>query len=246
MAPSVDCLRVAVTSPLQRLFSKVVTFRTGEATTAWLMFAYSFLAMTAYNILKPVTRSKFIGALGSDNLPYVQLAAGLLIGLLMHGYSRASDRVPRRWLVPLTQALEVLLLLVFWVLFKTEAAWVSVAFYVVGLILGVLLISQFWTLANDFYDPRQAKRLFGFIGGGASLGGATGAGLTLLAVEHVGTNNLLLVSSVLLAGCVAVVWAIANQQKTWTAGRRRKSVAWAAARRCGCWAVRATCRSSRS
>ena len=45
------------------------------------------------------------------------------------------------------------------------------AFYVWGALLGILLISQFWTLANDIYDPRQAKRLFGFIGGGAQLGG---------------------------------------------------------------------------
>ena len=44
-----------------------------------------------------------------------------------------------------------------------------------ALILGILLISQFWTLANDIYDPRQAKRLFGFIGGGSSLGGAGAA-----------------------------------------------------------------------
>ncbi len=53
------------------------------------MFAYSFLAMTAYNILKPITRSKFITALGADNLPYVQLAAGVVIGVLMHVYSWA-------------------------------------------------------------------------------------------------------------------------------------------------------------
>ena len=33
------------------------------------MFAYSFLAMTAYNILKPLTRSQFIKNLGADNLP---------------------------------------------------------------------------------------------------------------------------------------------------------------------------------
>ena len=57
-------------------------------------------------------------------------------------------------------------------------------------ILAILLISQFWTLANDVYDPRQAKRIFGFIGGGASLGGATGAGLTafLVAVGRLATT----------------------------------------------------------
>ena len=53
----------------------------------------------------------------------------------------------------------------------------SIAFYLWGVLTGSLLISQFWTLANDVYDARQAKRLFGFIGGGASLGGIVGAGV---------------------------------------------------------------------
>ena len=76
------------------------------------------------------------------------------------------------------------MLVVFWFLFQTDATWVSVAFYVAGLILGVLLISQFWTLANVVYDPRQAKRLFGFIGGGAPLGGIAGSALASYASQH--------------------------------------------------------------
>jgi ATP:ADP antiporter, AAA family len=202
-----------MTSLLRRLFGSLVTLREGEAATALLMFAYSFLAMTSYNILKPITRSKFISALGADNLPYVQLAAGVLIGVLMQLYSHAIARLPRRWVIPLTQAGGVGLLLLFWFLFRTGATWVSVAFYVLGLVLGILLISQFWTLANDIYDPRQARRLFGFIGGGASLGGAMGAALTALAVEEVGTNNLLLVSAAILGVCVALVTAIVRRQQ---------------------------------
>ena len=62
-----------MTSLLTRLFGKVVTLREGEAATALLMFAYSFLAMTAYNIVSPITQSKFISDLGADNLPYVEL-----------------------------------------------------------------------------------------------------------------------------------------------------------------------------
>jgi ATP/ADP translocase len=69
------------------------------------------------------------------------------------------------------------LLVVFWFLFQTAAAWVSVVFYLLGLIFGLLLISQFWTVANLVYNPRQAKRLFGFIGGGAPLGGMAGSAL---------------------------------------------------------------------
>ena len=202
-----------MTSLLRRLFGKLVTLREGEAATALLMFASSFLAMTSYNILKPITRSKFITALGADNLPYVQLAAGVLIGVLMQLYSQAIARLPRRWVIPVTQAGGVAVLVLFWFLFRTGATWVSVAFYVLGLVLGVLLISQFWTLANDIYDPRQARRLFGFIGGGASLGGAMGAALTALAVEAVGTDNLLLVSAAILGLCVALVAAIVRRQQ---------------------------------
>ena len=126
----------------------------------------------------------------------------------MHVYAGAIARLPRRWVIPATQASEVALLVLFWVLFRTGGDWVSVAFYVLGLVLGVLLISQFWTLANDIYDPRQARRLFGFIGGGASLGGATGAAVTAFAVEEVGTDNLLLVSAAVLSLSVGIVAAI--------------------------------------
>ena len=48
---------------------KIVTLGEGETATALMMFAYSFLTMTSYNILKPITRSKYITALGADNLP---------------------------------------------------------------------------------------------------------------------------------------------------------------------------------
>lgn len=181
--------------------------------TAFLMFAYSFLAMTSYNIVKPITRSQFISSLGADNLPWVQFGSGILIGVVMQFYSRAIASVPRRWTIPITQAGMIGLLLLFWVLFtQVGAEWVSVAFYFLGLILGLLLISQFWTLANDVYDPRQAKRLFGFIGGGSSLGGATGAAMTRFLVDELGTNNMLLVSAAALTGCLFIVNSVLRRE----------------------------------
>lgn len=197
---------------LQRLLKPIVDVRKEEALTALLMFLYSFLAMTSYNILKPITRSKFISDLGADNLPYVLLAAGVLIGVIMQGYSRGTALLPRKWVVPAAQASAAGLLVVFWFLFQTGATWVPVAFYLFGLILGILLISQFWTIANDIFDPRQAKRLFGFIGGGASLGGIMGSSILQFA-QQVGTNNLLLVSAAILAVCIFVVAAILRQRR---------------------------------
>ena len=199
---------MAMRTLLHRLLGSATSIRPEETAPVALMFAYSFLAMTSYNIVKPLTRSQFIATLGSDNLPYVLFVAGMLIGVVMHLYTSAIRRLPPRHVIPVTQAAIIGLLVVFWGLLQTGAGWVTVAFYFFGLILGILLISQFWTLANDIFDARQAKRLFGFIGGGASLGGALGAGITAFLVEEVGSEQLVLVSAAALAGCTGIVFLL--------------------------------------
>jgi ATP:ADP antiporter, AAA family len=198
---------------LRKLLRPLVELRENETATAALMFLYSFLAMTAYNIIQPITRSKFISDLGADNIPYVQFVSGLLIGAIMQGYVKGTSLLPRRWVIPAAQAVLVGLLVLFWFLFQTDQQWVSVAFYILGLILGLLLISQFWTLANAIYDPRQAKRIFGFIGGGATLGGMMGAGLTALIAEKIGTNSLLLWSAAILSLCIFIVTVVLGRER---------------------------------
>src|SRR4029453_12680016 len=111
----------------ERVVDRLTNTRSDERTVALLMFAYSFLAMTAHNILKPVTKSKFIDQLGSDNLPYVLLASSVLIGVLMHLYSRAISRLPRQYVIPITQSALVAMLVIFWALLRTDAVWVTVA-----------------------------------------------------------------------------------------------------------------------
>lgn len=198
----------------RRVLSPVVTFREGEATTSVLMFLYSFLVMTAYNSIKPSAASKFIEDLGAENVPYAFLIAGVSMGFILNLYSRGVSKVRKLWVLPGTQILLVSLLVSFWFLFQTGEPWVSAAFFFFGrLLLGIFLISQFWTLANDIYDPRQAKRVFGFIGGGATLGGMTGSGLTALLVERVGTVNLILVSAGILSLCFFLILEIQRRTK---------------------------------
>ena len=198
---------------LHRILTPFVDVRKDEALTALLMFVYSFLAMTAYNIIQPLTRSKVIQSLGAVNVPWVILGSGLIIGMLMVGYTKLVAALPRRWALPITQGLMAATMVTFWFLFRTGATWVSIAFYIWGALLGILLISQFWTLANGIYDPRQAKRMFGFVGGGVMLGGMTGSGLTALIVETVGTNALLLWSSGALILCMAIVSLVLGREQ---------------------------------
>jgi ATP:ADP antiporter, AAA family len=201
-----------------RLLAPIVSVREGETLTAVMMFAYAFLAMTAYNIVKPITKSKFIEKLGAEQMPYALLIMAVLVGLIMQAYSRAAGRMPRKWVIPLTQAGMAAVLVAFWTLFKTGAAWVPIAFYVIGYgIFGILMVSQFWTLANDVYDARQAKRLFGFIGGGTTLGGIAGSAILTLLATRVGTENLLLVSAAVIATCAVLVGIV--QQRTQPAAR---------------------------
>jgi AAA family ATP:ADP antiporter len=197
---------------IRKLLSPVVELRKEEVATALMMFAYTFLLMWSYNIIKPITRSAFIKELGADNIPWMPLVASFVIAGFMAGYTWLVARLPQRWGLPLIQTGMAAVMVMFWFLFRTQATVVAAAFYLWGLILGVLLTSQFWTLANVTYDPRQAKRLFGFIGGGAPLGGLAG-GYMAYKANFFGTFNLLLYSAVLLTLAVGIVSLILAREK---------------------------------
>ena len=124
---------------IQRVLTPIVQVREEERTTLLAMFLYSFLAMTSYNIVKPLATAKFISDLGADNLPYVLLVAGVAIGVIMQWYSRVIGRLPHKWVIPSTQAGLLGALLVFWALFQAGQSWASAGMYFFRLILGLLL-----------------------------------------------------------------------------------------------------------
>ena len=84
-------------SSFRRVLGSVVPFREGEAVTGMLMFIYSFLVMTAYNIIKPSAASTFIADVGARYVPYAYLIAGVSIGFILHYYGRAVGRIPKLW-----------------------------------------------------------------------------------------------------------------------------------------------------
>ena len=110
-------LRRRILPLLQRILRRLVEVRQEETGVLLLMFSYSFLAMTAYNMVQPITRSKFIAEHGAENLPYVVLASIVLIALLMQGYSQLGRLMPGRWIIPITQGVMVGLLMFFWALY---------------------------------------------------------------------------------------------------------------------------------
>lgn len=195
---------------LRRWARSVVDLRPGEVRTVGLMFTYGFLALTAYYVVKPVRNSIFVDRVGADLLPVVYIVTAVAVVALMVVYSRYADRVGRSVLLLSTFGVLGGTLVAFWALLSGEGSsfWASGAFYVFGKLFPLLLVSQFWLVANLLFTAAQARRLFGPIGTGLIVGGIAGSTLSGALAEAMGTTNLLLVSVAFLGGCAGTVWSL--------------------------------------
>lgn len=169
-------------------------------------FMLFFLLFASYFMLRPV-RETFGIAGGVDNLPwlYVGTFLGALTVVPIYGWLTA--RVPRARLVPVTYLFCVVVMFAFsaQLAANPDSVWTGRAFYVWVSTFNMFVISIAWSLMGDVFSPDQARRLFGRIAAGASLGGLTGPVLSALLVERVGHAGLLAISTVLLLatlGCV--------------------------------------------
>ncbi len=67
---------------------------------------------------------------------------------------------------------------------------------------GLLSITLFFSFAGDFFTAHSAKRLYGYIAGGLSVGTIIGGGITGPMVATFGSNNLIVTCSALLGICI--------------------------------------------
>lgn len=191
----------------QRIFS-FLGLRPNVRVRAALLFLYFFLVIGSYYVIKPVRNSLFIERLGADNLPYVYIATALVAGLVITVYSRFADRIDRRTLILGTFGFLASNLVLFWWLLRAETVLASGAFYIWAKLYPLLLVSQFWLVANELFTTPQAKRTFGFIGAGGIIGGIAGSGVSGLLATRMGTEPLLFISVAILALCAGLVIVI--------------------------------------
>lgn len=74
--------------------------------------------------------------------------------------------------------------------------WLAAAFYIWVSTFNLLIISVFWSFIADLFSREQAKRLFGFVAAGATVGGIIGPALAALLAKSVGNGGLILTSAV--------------------------------------------------
>ncbi len=182
-----------------------VDLRSGEAGVCWLLFSVHFLLLAFQYTAKALRQSIFIDSLGADRLPFVYLLVALCSYPLLLLHARMVDRWAQGRLIAASSLAVGTSLVGFWWLFKTRADWVPVAFYLWISIVGILLVSQFWSYASHLLDARQAKRLFGFIGAGGILGSIAGGQLASWASSHLDTYTILLLAAAVLAVLAGVM-----------------------------------------
>lgn len=131
--------------------------------------------MVAFQLAGKATRDAlFLSTYEIGMLPRMVIAAALLSALLTIGLSRVMAREGPARLVPALFVASALLLLVEWALAAQFRALVVVLYYLHFSALGALLISGFWAMVTERFDPRTARVSITRITTGASVGGLLG------------------------------------------------------------------------
>lgn len=180
--------------------------RQAEVGRGLLLFAYLFLVVGSFIAGKAARDALFLARFGALQLPYVDIAVALIVGVWVGIYLRAGRYVSLRTLLSGSLIFFASNALLFWYLTRyADAPWVLPVVYVWVGMLGVVGPAQVWTLANYVLTTREAKRLFGFVGSGAILGAITGGFVIERTAMRFGAESTLLGMAVALLASVALV-----------------------------------------
>lgn len=154
-------------------------------------FAYFFLLLAAYYVLRPVRDALAVQS-GARQLQWLFTATFLAMLALVPVYGWLCARLARARFLPATYGFFILNLVGFH--FFPEPG----VFFVWLSVFNLFAVSVFWSLMADLFDREQAARLFGAIAAGGSCGAIAGPALTAGAATALGAPNLLLLSAFLL------------------------------------------------
>ncbi len=202
-------------SPARRWLSRAADVRRGEGTALLLSFTYFFCLLCGYYVLRPIREEMGISR-GVDKLPI--LFTGTFVAMMIASplFAALAGRWSRRRLIPFAYHFFAANLVGFYLLWRFDLGlgWVPFAFYIWAAVYNLFVTSVFWSLMTDVFSSEQAKRLFGFIAAGGSLGALAGPALTTALVTKLGGGNLLLLSAALLELATVCVLALVRWART--------------------------------
>ena len=206
---------------------KLIDIKQDEWPAFLWSFAYFFFLLCAYYVLRPVRDEMGIQG-GIRNLPW--LFTGTFVGMLLVTplFGWISSRWPRRQFLPAVYLFFIANLFGFYVAMQDKSLdvmQVAAGFFIWLSVFNYFVVSVFWSFMTDIYDNVTAKRLFGAIAAGGSVGAMTGPLITAALVKSIGIPNLLLISALLLGCAVVCVVGLGRWAKQRQAARAAASSA---------------------
>src|SRR5262245_32609619 len=138
----------------------------------------------------------------ASELPGAVVMSSILSVAFLPFLARMMARFGPGVVTPLAATTSALLLIVEWVLSDQRPELAALAVFVHTTVIGSALVSGFWSLFNERFDPHTARQLMGRVAGGAALGGVVGG----LLVERAGAAGIALPN---LLPMVAIVQLLA-------------------------------------
>jgi AAA family ATP:ADP antiporter len=193
---------VSARNPLSRL----VRVLPGEGPgLAWASASFFFL-LGGYYIIRPLREEMGVSSGGGFALNW--LFVGTLAGtfLVTPLFGTLVSRVPRRVFVPAVYHTLAASFVLFYVALSVLSGPQRLAtarfFFIFVSTFNLLIVSVFWGFLADLFRSEQAKRLFGAIGLGGTLGAIGGGAITALLAKRLGPVPLLLVAAALFEAAV--------------------------------------------
>jgi AAA family ATP:ADP antiporter len=148
-------------------------------------------ATAAVMIAQQVAASSVRDAFFLANYPASALSGAVIVSSVLSVaflpfLARMMDRFGPAVVIPLTATVSALLLMAEWLISHQRPELAAAALFVHTMVLGSVLVSGYWSLFNESFDPHTAKQLMGRVAGGAALGGIVGG----LLVERAGSAGI--------------------------------------------------------
>lgn len=185
-----------------RALDRLIKLKPGEGKPFAVLFAYSFCLVALTIAGKSARDTYFLSRYEKTMLPIMFGVGAVAVAMAISAYSAMASRMGARSALNFSNILFGGSLIL---LQPRVTGWLIPVTYVWVEVITVLTMLQYWLIAPGIFNPRSAKRLYGPIAGGGSLG-AIVMGLSLKPFVHTFGSGILLY---LVAALVLVSWRLA-------------------------------------
>jgi hypothetical protein len=148
----------------------------------------------------------FLSQFSSASLPVIVAAAAALSILSSLKRGRTLARIGPQRITAMSFAASALLHALEWALLPHHPRIAACAIYLHVVAFGAILLSGFWSLMNESFDPRSAKQVFGRISGMGTLGGLMGGVLAERVAAWISPAAVVLALAILHLLCAGLLW----------------------------------------